>query len=375
LTLVVGSLAAFGCDAAISTGPRNPVGTVVVSVYTSGVEMDGDGYQVRIGDGEAQAVAVNGTVTVGGVTEGRQTLALEGVAVTCDAEGGEVRSLDVPAYQTVQVDVWLRCTPKPIVFARYGGGAYYLYRMNADGTGAKRIGPTGAIPRWSPNGARILFTDSRNSERTHLFVMNADGSDVTRLTEGYGGSWSPDGSHIVFTRWVQNTWAESYVYTMRANGDDISPLTQRVGDSPDWGPDGRIVFKEWELDGEWASGGWLSVVQEDGNVSRLLEGDDLAEPAWSPDGGRIVYSAYREDRHLIFTVDADGLGSKQRTGPGASENHPRWSPDGLSLIFTSHHASDPAGSDVRVGSPDDGVATPISLFVVGDELADIRPTP
>lgn len=376
LVLLVGCLAVLGCDPAVGTGPRNPVGTVVVSVYTAGVEIDGDGYQVRIGNGESQGVAANGTVTFEDMPAGRLTLALEEVAVTCDAEGGEVRNIDVVANQTVDATVAVWCTSKPVVFASAREGDWHLYRMNEDGTGARRIGPRGYAPRWSPDGTRILFTTQVAwGGANELHVMNADGSHVRRLTEGYGGSWSPDGARIVFSRWGEEGAYGAYLYVMPENGGGVTRLTDRIGDAPDWGPDGRIAFKEWELGGDgMIHGSWLSVSGGDGReVTRILEAD-AGEPAWSPDGTRLAFSVWGPEGPVLFTVGADGQEPKQRTAAGLSEAQPRWSRDGNHLIFTSFHGAEQERSDVRMGSPDGGQAVPVSLFVVDDRWADIRPT-
>jgi hypothetical protein len=62
-----------------------------------------------------------------------------------------------------------------------------------DGTGLTDLGQ-GQIPKWSPDGSNLLFG------RFDLFVMNADGSNVTQVSSGgaFIGEWSPDGSRITY---------------------------------------------------------------------------------------------------------------------------------------------------------------------------------
>jgi dipeptidyl aminopeptidase/acylaminoacyl peptidase len=69
-------------------------------------------------------------------------------------------------------------------------------------------------PAWSPDGRRIAFTGSRSMPLgfqgesrlySELYVMNADGSDVQRITNNVGlidfqPAWSPDGERIVVAR-------------------------------------------------------------------------------------------------------------------------------------------------------------------------------
>ena len=90
-----------------------------------------------------------------------------------------------------------------IVFASNRDGSMQIYSMNADGSAVTRLTYSGAnddYPRWSPNGAKILFQSDRDNPSTgymDIYVMNADGSGVTRLTSDANddsmATWSPDG--------------------------------------------------------------------------------------------------------------------------------------------------------------------------------------
>jgi TolB protein len=59
-------------------------------------------------------------------------------------------------------------------------------------------------PQWSPDAKRIVFVSSRDDANGEIYVMNDDGSGVTRLTDNvladHSPDWSPDGQHILFTR-------------------------------------------------------------------------------------------------------------------------------------------------------------------------------
>jgi TolB protein len=81
--------------------------------------------------------------------------------------------------------------------------------MNADGSGGQtrltRMIDTGAYassPSWSPDGGKIAFESDRDGSDSEIYVMNADGSDVTQLTNNNASdgspSWSPDGERIAF---------------------------------------------------------------------------------------------------------------------------------------------------------------------------------
>ena len=90
--------------------------------------------------------------------------------------------------------------PGKIVFVSTRDGGQEIYIMDADGSNQTRL--TGGEsryddPTWSPDATRIAF-----SKGGFLYVMNPDGSDQMRLTDEpfqIQLAWSPDGSRIAFS--------------------------------------------------------------------------------------------------------------------------------------------------------------------------------
>src|SRR3989442_10169060 len=71
-----------------------------------------------------------------------------------------------------------------IAFVSNRDGNTEIYVKNADGTGLTRLTNNPAVddyPAWSPDGSRIAFTSTRDGHY-NIYVMNADGTGVTRLT-------------------------------------------------------------------------------------------------------------------------------------------------------------------------------------------------
>jgi TolB protein len=108
---------------------------------------------------------------------------------------------------------------------------------------------------WSPEGRRIVFTSSPVTDNPQLqnlaeiYVINVDGTGLTRLTfnaEGERGpSWSPDGSRIVFMCRIGGGAAPFKICTMNADGSDLRQLTNDTlfDGTPTFSPDGQqIVF-------------------------------------------------------------------------------------------------------------------------------------
>jgi Tol biopolymer transport system component len=99
--------------------------------------------------------------------------------------------------------------------------------MNADGSELTQLTGSGDFlnaPRWSPDGSKILFRAG-----AYLLVMSPDGSGgrVLKFVPGVlNPAWSPDGRQIVFERFdPDNRIPNSEIYTMNADGSDVTRLT------------------------------------------------------------------------------------------------------------------------------------------------------
>ena len=86
-----------------------------------------------------------------------------------------------------------------IAFFSDRDGNFEIYVMNADGTGVSRLTDepgADALPAWSPDGERIVFVSDRSGNE-EIFVMNADGTAVEQLTDDPADdvepAWSPAG--------------------------------------------------------------------------------------------------------------------------------------------------------------------------------------
>lgn len=102
-----------------------------------------------------------------------------------------------------------------------------------------------SVPIFSPGGTKIAFNSQRDG-LTNLWVMDVGGTNVVNLTPGVlagGASWSSDGSRIVFSREEDNSNVD--IYVMNADVSDQSNITNHPSFdvNPAWSPTGdKIVF-------------------------------------------------------------------------------------------------------------------------------------
>jgi Tol biopolymer transport system component len=205
------------------------------------------------------------------------------------------------------------------------------------------------VPTWSPDGTRIVFAAAANPEDDYdLWVINADGTGLDQLTDtddvGEGpASWSPDGTQLVYTHTTGEAEGDIRVIDLD-NPDAGSQVVADLGDWVDWSPDGRTIL----YTGDSGSGGQLFTVPVNGGDPTALEPDgptEAYEASWSPDGSQIAFiapsgdsdspdpAAWNED---IWVMNADGSEARLVvTTTGNDHWVPAWSPDGGSLMYSA----------------------------------------
>jgi Tol biopolymer transport system component len=234
--------------------------------------------------------------------------------------------------------------------------------------------PGGFHPAASPWLERAPVTAG-----SEVWSMDADGGHQTRLIEAGDGvmawnpNWSPDGTHIVYTRLVLGEHPpldipdEADIWVAAADGSDAHPLVERSGWQwiPHWSPDGAWIYYTDEPEGgPWAAAGpaglggggilgtgigfgssdpvrayadiWRMRADGSGAPERVTDapGDDRAA-ALSPDGSSIAFDSTRAGGTDIYLMRIDGSDVRQLTFDHGFTWGATWSPDGKRLAFNS----------------------------------------
>ena len=261
------------------------------------------------------------------------------LAATSACDGGKKNSTDTPGTEDSLLirrsDIRIenkRLTPEALwAMGRIGGVAvspdaskvaytvsYYsvpqnksnteIFLMNADGSGNTQLTQDAwqeNQPVWIKEGKKLAYL-SNESGSTQVWQMDPDGTNRRQLTDYEGGiegfAFSPDGKKLLFIAQVKTvkTTAEKYPDLPQASGIIVDDL----------------MYKHWD---EWTTSAPHPFVADfDGdeisNVRDLLEGEPYESPmkpfggieqlAWSPDSKKIAYTC-RKKTGLAYAVSTD----------------------------------------------------------------------
>jgi Tol biopolymer transport system component len=201
-----------------------------------------------------------------------------------------------------------------------------IYVINADGSGLRRL-TDGMEPAWSPDGKKVAFARWRDPRG--LYVIDEDGSNETLIfgwVAAKGAAWSPDGSRIAFTRWyggqdydiersfwgfhwtqpADHWWKLGVVRLEDGYFQDLRCYPHSL--SPTWSPDGSVIAYDSDFG--------IHLTNEEGTIGDVT--DDRSLFAISTDGRDIspVWSPLRQTQDT-----ADGSGSRIAFG---FHQHDHW---------------------------------------------------
>ena len=236
-------------------------------------------------------------------------------------------------------------------------------------------------PKWSPDGKRISFVSSRSGS-FDLYVMNADGTNVTRVTDhqanDYDPIWMPDGQSLIFS---SERDSRSDLYRVWLADKRVDRLTHHfVGRAimPSISPDGKsVAFAAQTL----AAAEFLGFPDPHSRSrhrqeprARCAGGDLLAVvvAGWQADRER---RAARRSRRGCRSATPTGEQSRElRPDPKRWHYYPDWSNDGRLIAFSvspAHHEGE--DWDLAIAAPDGSRYQRLTTGPGNDRLPDWKP--
>lgn len=216
-------------------------------------------------------------------------------------------------------------------------GSYWdknIFICNPDGSGHTFLTDLNEYelytPRWRYDSGKILFSYS-DYYGNNVAVMDPDGTNIDLLTSDTDSTcpvWSPDGSKIVYSKYVGSSPAQNELHIMDADGSNdqiIRSASHYNSKYMVWSPTGsRILIMIMNDSGIYD----IWSIKPDGSDQIRLTFEGGRHPAYSTDGTRITYC--RDD--TIWIMNADGTEKFQISASGEYGDYPRFLPDSNDVV-------------------------------------------
>jgi Tol biopolymer transport system component len=206
-------------------------------------------------------------------------------------------------------------------------------------TGRVRHFPQAYQASWSPDGKRIAFAGRSRGEPGDLFLIDADGRELRRLThsdriEEHDPVWSSDGKQLAYFAQNQALSQDDLIVLSVSTGLSASILRGRpLKGRLEWSPDGRKFA--FVASGISPHGGARVVDATTGQPVDGWLGQNY--PAWSADGSRVAYVVTENEQARLVVAKQDGSQVRilYRAQKDVGVGGVTWSPNGRTVAF--HH--------------------------------------
>jgi Tol biopolymer transport system component len=239
-----------------------------------------------------------------------------------------------------------------MLFQADTGSGYQLYTIKANGHDLRQVthvtNSDAVLGDWSPDGTQIVYEHGAE-DYARVEIMNADGTDV-RVLAGTGTengvtfagdpSFTPDGDHIVFNKFVAGT-EDFGIWIMNLDGTNQHEIGDLPYGDPNVSPDGEMLLMLGSKDDDGRQQALFTARMPGTDVEQITSYalDAAGKSDWAPDGGRVTTSDNAnipEQSANVVTVAAHGgepFYVTEYSDPDVRAYLGGYSPDGKWIVF------------------------------------------